>query len=688
MASPVRFEERPADYKEPSWDEVHTALVSVKRMRQPKIDHIWETKMARRGQWENVLRRIPRAYRKMLPADMIDFPQFRDMLARVTGTIRKNPLIWEVTPASPKPTEVKRAASEEARLHALCMTVEDQQRRPTYEMGIDSVGAWSESWVAVWEDPSRLASKELDRGDDEDGETYSKRFKDAQTQEGVQVRFEDYAPETVFPFPADGTELQFVIIESQHDVLDIELGLGYTPVNAADGEKTEWKKKSIGQPYPVATASNQASRSDTNHDTGPGRSSTTTGKSVKKVIYIDRWVCQTYIDGIKVEEGTWEHNYGTVPLFPAYAILTSDRDPAWASSGLADAALSVAKQIVFYSAILASQALQHGFPTPFLKNPAQGLVHPVTGEPLVRTVALGEMNLLGPNEEIEFPYLNAKMMPDFFQYMDMLTQAFEGSTVSNFGKAIGSDIAGYAVAQIRAMQMSILAGTYTSTAAQWRDIGYFIRHLIRTRYPSGMHLRGAVEEDDTGIQYRPIMTYAEGDITDFPINVHIDEGIQQDWVAEAKIAMELKQNGVWSPRRAMEKTGVEDPGREQDEIDIDRVNNSPAADQQKLMLAMALIAQRYQFSEEQKSSPLGQALEQAKQQFLTGGSGTGGSPQGGQPVNALPGGQPIQQGGAPVMPPQPGGPTSGPPALESLGIPGTPGGVKGVHQAAPLGVPP
>ena len=62
-----------------------------------------------------------------------------------------------------------------------------------------------------------------------------------------------------------------------------------------------------------------------------------------------------------------------------------------------------------FSAIMASSGMMHGFPTPFLRNPQHGLTANPGNEPNVRRVALGQMNLMGLNEQIEFPYLNANM---------------------------------------------------------------------------------------------------------------------------------------------------------------------------------------------------------------------------------------------------------------------------------------
>lgn len=684
MAEAVQYVTKPEGYETPRWEEVSSLLQNLKRERQPVIDRIWAVKRARRGQWDDVIRRIPAAYRQFLVDP--DLPMVRDMIQRVVGLIQKQEPVIQVDPASIRSPEVSAAAKEEARLRALRLTIEDQQDRPTYAMGLDAQAAWGESWIGVWPDPTRWRP-EYDRKKDEDAEEYSERYKKLMASGGVPICFEDFDPQTVYPLWSRN-RLALVIIETEHAEYDVALGLGYKAKRDPEsGKVLDWDRKTFSEGF-VLSEMRQEWPTDTTHDTGvPSGSATRTAAMVKKTIHLDCWSMVTYLDGIEVEK--WEHNWGVVPMVPAYGEQTSDRDPGYQSAGIADAGLAIAKQLVMWAAILASNGMQHGFPTGFLKNPEHGLVHPTTGQPLTREINLGELNMLGSNEEIVFPFLDAKMGPDFLRHMDWLMEQMESTTVSNFGKAIGSDIAGYAVAQIRAMQLSILSTIYTNAGRQWRKVFYILRHIIRTEFPGGVYLRGAIEEDEEGRQYRPILHYGPEHCTDNPINVAIPDGIAQDEMAEQKMAMELGQAGYWSKRRVMEKTGVEDPERENDEIDLGRLLNSPAADQQVWILAMALAAQRYQATEEQKSSPLMQALADAKAKLL--GAGLPGQPetQGADPVNANPGGQPIQQNPSPATPLE-GGPTQGPTPgegagldLNALAVPQLPGGPRKLAGAVP-----
>lgn len=683
----LRPMEKPEGYRPPDYAQVQRLLADLKRQRQPALERMWRNQRARRDQWDDVVRLIPSAYRKMLlePGD----PRFRDAINRVAGLISKNKPMPEVMPGSGRPADVDAAAKEEARLHALIMQIGDQQDRDPYDMGIDAQTSLGESWIGVYPDPRRFGERGYERKKDEDGKTYKERYERLMADAGVPICIDDFDPLTVFPLrTATPNRLAAAVIESEHQLFDVELGFGYHPVKNVEGKVQEWIKTghTLSEPY-VASDSRwgeSAGVVDHDHDRNTGTSGAPEGP-VKKIMFFDSWTYQCYLDGVLVEQ--WEHGYGIVPLFPAEGENTSDRDPGYRSHGVADPALTIARQVVFFSAVLASQAAQHGFPTPFLKNPAHGLVHPQTGEPLTRQVALGEMNLMGAGEDIVFPFLDARMMPDFFRYMDHINGLLEQTTLSNFGKAIGTDIAGYAIAQIRAMQMSVLAPIYGNATRQWRKICYFLRFLVRNQFPAGIYMRGAVETEEVEggreIQYRPVLRYGKDDCTDFAINVHIDEGIQQDEIAERKSALEMKQAGVWSTRRVMEKTGVEDPAAEKSEIDMERLFDSPASDQVVLQMAMQIASERHAATRQDMSSPFYQALEQSKQTFLTGQGQF--QNQGAMPVN--------QEGGVPMgaddsIPIQPGGPTTGPSEgirLDALGIPKMPGGVKGVQQVTGAG---
>ena len=294
-------------------------------------------------------------------------------------------------------------------------------------------------------------------------------------------------------------------------------------------------------------------------------------------------------------------------------------------------------------------------------------------------------------KNIVFPYLQASMAPDFYRHLELLTRAFEGSSLAGFSN-VNSDTSGYAVAQVRAMKEAMLGPVYRSAARQWRKLAYFYRHMVRRHFAhGGLHLRGALETtevDGQRVRFRPVLAWTAEHCTDFAVDVHIDEGIVQDEIAERKSGLEMLAAGVWSPRRVMERSGVQDPAAEGEEIASTRLLGSPAADQLVIQMASAIAAQRLQATQADRSSPFMRALEQAQQQMAQ--QLTGGQPpnQGSSPVNALPGGQPIQQN-QPLPAPQQGGPMAGPTpstglSQKDMGIPQLPGGVAG-GQFAPAG---
>lgn len=671
---PARPIDKPEDYEPPTWREVEPVLKKLKRQREPFIQREWEVRRALDGQWDDVLRLIPSSYRKiLLPPDV---PELRDMVYRVSGLIRKRPLTMNVHAPEPRPGAQKKAAGEEARLNAFRIMIADQHHRDPFDMGIDNQVHYGESWITVWPDPRRMKRGEYKRLNGESARDYSKRYKETMAFYGIPMHMPDHDPATVFPAFNDDDTLAFLFIETEHDTFDIQTKMGYAPIKDANGNTYDWK--TIGPPLipadsPVADA---GGRVDVEHDRGTDGYKGAQEKPTKKTIFIDPWVYQCYLDGVKVEE--WVHDFGYVPTFYARGSDSADRTYGKESRGLIEPALAIAKQVVYYSAMMSSSAAQYGFPTPFLKNPVHGLVNE-RGEPLTRKVVFGEMNLMGAGEEVTFPFLDANSNEDFLKYLDLLNGKMEASTLSNFGKAIGTDIAGYAIAQIRSMQLSVLSPLYRNAERQWRNIGYFTRHLVKNGHVPELYLRGAVEEDEDGTEFRPVLEWGPSHCTDYSITTHIDEGIQQDEIAERKSAIEMNQSGIWSVARAMEHTGVEDPAMEKLEISNDRIMSSPAYDEVVLRMAMQMVSERHNAAQQQEGqSPFNQALEKAKRDHMGGGGQF--QNQGGSPVNADQAGTPLQQQPQTDMP-QGGGPTAGPQGgginQQSLGVPQLPGGVRG-----------
>ena len=695
MANGLDIVRRPKNYKPPEWAEVSRRLERLRKQREKKIADIARIKRARRDQWDHMLGQIPASWRKMAP--LAGFPDIAEMTQRVAGMIANQEPIVEVLPPSGRTADITKAAQEEGRLHALRITIDDQQDREIYAMGIDGQVAWGESWITVLPDPSRspygeeedegeLAVNEVEemlgfrRGKSETAEHYLDRAHQKMAFEGIPIVIEDHDPQTVYPQREAGGKLSAVIIESEHAVFDIEVGLGYRPRKKDGEERRQWYRdpRALGSAEVPEDVLGISSKIDVDHD-NPSVDGTAGGGSegprAKRTIYLDPWVVQVWIEDTKVEE--WVHDWGLVPAFPGLGEQTSDQTPGEEGRSVIEGAVTLASEIVVAAATITANGKLHGFPTPFLRNPEHGMSWDRNFEPPIRKVHHGELNILGVNEEIDFPFLQAHMGPDFYKHVEMLINRLEGITIAGWGSKVSPETSGYAIAQLRAMQNSILGPIYKNAARQWRKIFAFLRFLVRKFFKAGLWLRGAVqtvEVDGEERQYVPIVRYAEKDTTDFQINVRIEEGILQDEMAERKSALEMHEGGAWSMRRVREKTGVEDPVREAEEIKLDRLLNSPAMDQQTLTLAMAMAAERYALTQSQNTSVFAQALERAKGQVL----GTTGDFQNqpGQPVNALPGGQPAQQAPAPERQ-QPGGPTQGAPPLEQMGVPGIPGGVPG-----------
>lgn len=682
---------KPERYAPPDWRKVQVLARQLRDERQAYFDRVSEIKRALRGDWETVLRQIPDSYKRVAPKP--DVPQLRDMLRRIVGRIAKDPVQFQVISPSGRVDDIRRASAEETRLSAIRPAIEAQQDMPIYTLAIDSQCAWGESWISCWPDPSAIKRSNYTRGKDEDAKNYTARVQQALSQH-VPIKMLVHDPQTVLPFMTE-EGVAFVIIETEHTASAIQLGLGYRAITDTEGKTLEWlRDETLG--YGLVSLSQVQAPLDgqpLDRDTGllPASwsgDSQNARRRVRSHIYCDPWVYQRYLDGVLVEQ--WEHNFGFVPVFPAWAIVSSEADSRFRSAGIIDSALVVAKQIVYYAAVLASNAAQHGWPTPFIKNAQFGLTTNLGQQVQTRPIYFGQANLLAPGEDIVFPFLNAQMMPDFFKYLEMLMQAFEGTTLGSFRGSINSDTSGYAVAQVRAMQETLLAPIYQETKRQWRQIGYFWRHMVKNLFKAGIYLPGAVEVvevEGEEHQYRPILEYSSEHVTDFIIETEISAQILQDEIAERKSALEMLQTGIWSPRRVMEVTGVDDPVREAEEIATWRLLNSPAADQVVLQMAMAIAAERYQATQQQMSSPFYQELEKAKQQVLNAANNQGQTPpQPGNPMNANPGGQPVQQN-PPIPAPQQGGPMQGPTPstglrMRDLGVPQLPGGVAGGQTPA------
>src|SRR5690606_22847621 len=107
-----------------------------------------------------------------------------------------------------------------------------------------------------------------------------------------------------FPYRTNYERYGLVLIESQHHELDVELGMGYRATRHENGRVKEWHYNggTLSQPY-VAEENRLSAGSlvDVRHDTGLRGPGVMNDRMVRKVIWLDPWTYQCWLDGVLVE---------------------------------------------------------------------------------------------------------------------------------------------------------------------------------------------------------------------------------------------------------------------------------------------------------------------------------------------------------------------------------------------------
>ena len=653
----------PEDYKSPSYEVVVNTRDRLRERLRPFHTRVTEVKQGRRGIWDDVLRQIPPAWRPIIGE--IDVPQFRDTIQRVSGIVGRSRPTVRIRPPTTNTVDHNKADHEEKCLNALIRTLEQQQNRPAiHQLGYDGQVAYGLSAISLVPDPDALDDFEMARGDDEDAASYMKRTDDILI-EHIPLILTDHDPQTLFWGYSDRERIAFVIEESDHEIWEIETHLGYTAIRDEEGSAQEWvySGKTLSEAIIIPEV---ATALGTTHSGVQGgvRSShaTASGQTIRKLVYIDEFSYKMWLGSVLVEE--WQHDFGLVPYFFAWGEQSSDRDPAWASIGIADAALTITKQIVMWTAIITANGSRHAWPTPFMKSNRVRAEDPLTGQLATVPIKIGEINVIGLEEDVYFPYLQgAQTNPDFKANLDWLLEQLDLVSLQNFGRAIGTDISGYAVNQIREMQLAILSSVYNNAKKQWTDIASFLRVLVDRLFPSGLVIPGAKETNEDDMEAWPNLTYGEREITNFELDVEIEMSIPQDDFRVRESAANMVQAGLWSTDTAMREIGVENPQKEMEKINRDRFLALPQVQEFAFAIAQEFVMEKVQNVQQAENTPLSQLLGQSRDEYMGASPNPNMGPfpensEMGIPQNQLPnkagvvgshgGGQPGNSGGGPI----------------------------------------
>ena len=573
----------------------------------------------------------------VLPADktanigklaQFGIPQYNDYIDRVTGMIiQEEPEPMIIAPGIDKRVQ-ERAALEERALKSWLQGIEAQQNRSPYAQAVHAQVAAGGSWLHLQPDPALRAMK---RGDDESPTRHVARAKKL-LKERIPFILSDVDPHLVYPFFGDRERLMMVQVQSDHTLMDVELGMGYAPVGdrGNNGRFGHWRKVSLGEPQ----LSNESVDGDWSSPSYSGE------QTVERLIHTDPWGQIMFLDGIPVER--WEHGMGYLPFFPAFGGVSFDRTPRFLYKSIADNALSIARQLVLWNAIRSLVAFQYAFPI----GVATG------GDGSAVQLKYGEIAMPEDITGIEFPFNRASTPQDLAATFDWLVTQMQQVTLPDYGAAINAGTSGYAISQLRATTNSVLGPIYTSLNRQWRDVFLGVRAQTEQFFPGGYPLPGVVERMNDGRMVRRQLEYSKARTTDYDLQVEIERGIPQDKIAEHKALMEEVERGFLPRRTAMEFMGrVEDVGTAEQEIILDELRRNPIWRDRIVEMGMAEAEEIDAAMQEQFATPGAQAVQSAGATFLGGAQN-----QPALPMNQNAAGPINQQG----QQPNPGGGTRQP----------------------------
>lgn len=353
------------------------------------------------------------------------------------------------------------------------------------------------------------------------------------------------------------------------------------------------------------------------------------------------------------------HRYGQPPYIYAMGQTTSSPDPAKKGLSL----LYPLRYLLPYLDRLLSQkgtaVRLWAWPTPVVKRSlALMQADPSLLEPPEYDIRPGKALSIWGDEDISYLVWQGNG-PDADEQLRLVMQMIERAGLADvlYGQGIGAGDSGYLVNQlIAAARMKLKPLVEHAENAMERAIRLLwdvVEYEIRQ--PLHVYARGEGEGNRGWISLGP------DDLNGYrQVEFKLSPMMPTDEYAVASMAANLMTAGIWSRRRAMERTGVEQPEAEEDRILIERWKASPQVQQVLLPEALKRFGLKVAppepapadvFDQLQGAPP---GLQQAVLQHMAGGQAQGQppAPQGqppapqGDPVQVA--AQMLQQG----MPPQ------------------------------------
>ena len=643
---------RPQGYAPPGFDEAWEHRQEIAERYRAFHDSVDRQKEMRRHDYDGTFSEMDEEERaRAAPYALRGNPAHGDYIDRAVGKVSGNRPEAMVVADALRPKAMDAAGYEERCLNAAFRQISLQQQTDPYELGVDSMIAYG---LAVWSVfPDQRVIREMDgdfrRRKGESAKAHMERYEELMGHK-VPLVIRAHDPQTVLPFFSDRNELDAMIVVTEHSVLNVSRTMGYKRVHKTEGVnlKGEWGWEKGGVLFEPDVPSDISEYSG---GSGARKRYSSSTAQVEKMVWCDKWMTRTWLNGVLVEE--YEHDMGRVPFALARGQIAVDSDPEFAHRSLAYNALPISQAIAKWNARIAETAEMYKKPTVLFETEQKDLLKSYDWD-------FGKLIGFRPNslKNLQMPLATAQTGIDLQRQLEMLEQKFQTTTISDFGKGVDAGLSGYAVSQLESNQTTTLRPAYANLRRAMADVMELIRAWTRTCFPGGgIVLKGVVETREHEGQRRHVremLVYGEEHMTGNVIEVEIDEGIKQDQVAAHKALMEESELGYRSKHGAMELMGIDDPAREMERKRLEMLVDSDLTKQAAFELAMKRLGLIQEAVAEQENSPERTAMNDVMRRYM-GGPGAQPPPPGSQPVNA-PGGQPInQQLGAGGAPPNPGG---------------------------------